>query len=459
MTFVHKDRMKIYHQASIKKNNPYLLYWMQAAARIEMNQALYLAITTANKHDLPLLVLFVLTKDFKEANLRHYQFLLEGIMQLKKDLSDLNIRFIIDVGDFKETLKPYIDDAAGFILDKSYLAPLVKIKEDLMHYAKEKDCLSVMVETEVIVPTHKASNKLEYGARTIRPKLLVLVDTYLENIPINPVNKPMDFPSRYEDYTIQDFLDLIKPDSSVNITEYFKGGYHEASKRLDAFIEHTLPNYGDNDPSKARVSTLSPYLHFGQISPVEIYLRIEAYKDRYPVQVEAYLEQLLVRRELAFNYVTYQAGYDQFETMTDKWAYETMQIHEDDPREYLYTLEDYLAYNTHDPYFNAAMKEMQMTGFMHNYMRMYWGKKIIEWSPTYKEAYETIKTLNNRLFYDGRDPNSYASIAWLFGKHDRGWTERAIFGKLRYMNANGLKRKFDIDKYVESINALDEKKD
>ncbi|HCZ23721.1 MAG TPA: deoxyribodipyrimidine photolyase, partial [Acholeplasmataceae bacterium] len=167
---------------------------------------------------------------------------------------------------------------------------------------------------------------------------------------------------------------------------------------------------------------------------------------------DQYVEQLLVRRELAFNYVTYQKGYDQFESMTEPWAYQTMTSHEHDFRPYLYTKEDYISFKTHDPYFNAAMKEMVLTGYMHNYMRMYWAKKIIEWSPNYVYAYEMIKSLNNTYFIDGRDANSYAGIAWCFGKHDRAWTERDIFGKLRYMNAGGLERKFDIQSYVSRMN-------
>jgi deoxyribodipyrimidine photo-lyase len=134
-----------------------------------------------------------------------------------------------------------------------------------------------------------------------------------------------------------------------------------------------------------------------------------------------------------------------------------MNTHLLDERDYIYTIDDYLAFATHDPYFNAAMKQMVMTGYMHNYMRMYWAKKIIEWSHTYQEAYHIIKSLNDTYFLDGRDANGYTGIAWCFGRHDRAWTERDIFGKLRYMNANGLKRKFDIESYVEQMNNLQKK--
>ena len=165
----------------------------------------------------------------------------------------------------------------------------------------------------------------------------------------------------------------------------------------------------------------------------------------------SFIEELIVRRELSYNFVYYNKKYFDFNYMTYGWAYQTMINHELDYREHIYTIDDYINFNTHDPYFNAAMKEMVYLGKMHGYMRMYWCKKIIEWSPNYKYAYETAITLNNRYFLDGNTPNGYTGVAWCFGKHDRAWTERQIFGKIRYMNANGLKRKFDIDQYIKNV--------
>ena len=161
-----------------------------------------------------------------------------------------------------------------------------------------------------------------------------------------------------------------------------------------------------------------------------------------------------MRRELAFNFVYYREGYDAFETMTNPWAYRTMDLHNGDVRPYLYNLEALENFATHDIYWNTAMKEMVITGYMHNYMRMYWCKKIIEWTPNFKKAYETAIYLNNKYFIDGRDPNSYTGVAWCFGIHDRGWRERHVFGTLRYMNAQGLKRKFDMEKYIERVDKL-----
>src|SRR5262249_36098671 len=153
-------------------------------------------------------------------------------------------------------------------------------------------------------------------------------------------------------------------------------------------------------------------------------------------------------RELAMNFVYFREHYDRFECLPE-WARQTLAKHRKDPRPHHYTARQLDAAETHDPYWNASMREMRHTGFMHNYMRMYWGKKILEWSREPEAAYETTLALNNRYFLDGRDPNSFGNVAWIFGQHDRPWGERPIFGTVRYMNAKGLERKCDIRAYVQ----------
>jgi len=193
---------------------------------------------------------------------------------------------------------------------------------------------------------------------------------------------------------------------------------------------------------------LSPYLHFGQISPVEIALAVRA--ARAPAaDRDSYLEELIVRRELAVNFVLSNECYDRFESLPG-WAQRTLALHARDARAHTYDFEQLAAARTHDAYWNAAMQEMRLTGFMHNYMRMYWGKKVLEWSPTPQEGHATLLRLNNSYFLDGRDASSYANVGWVFGLHDRPWPERPIFGNVRYMNAAGLKRKTDIEAYVRT---------
>ena len=200
---------------------------------------------------------------------------------------------------------------------------------------------------------------------------------------------------------------------------------------------------------------MSKYLHYGQISPVYIALEVEA-ANASKKNKDSYLEELIIRRELPMNFVFYESNYDKYSALPD-WAKKTLAEHKDDERDPGYTRKELEAAETDDPYWNAAMNELKYTGYMHNYMRMYWGKKILEWSSSPEYAFETTLYLNNKYFLDGRDANSFANVAWVFGQHDRGWTERAVFGKVRYMSAGGLERKADPDAYVEKVKGLVEK--
>jgi deoxyribodipyrimidine photo-lyase len=226
-------------------------------------------------------------------------------------------------------------------------------------------------------------------------------------------------------------------------------------ERLDDFLGSGLDGYagGRSEPGAYRCSQLSPYLHFGQISPVEIALRVRAAGSGGERDRAAYLEELIVRRELSMNFVEFNEGYDRYDALPD-WARATLRAHRDDRRAHLYDRRRLEAADTHDPYWNAAMSEMVHTGYMHNTMRMYWAKKIQEWSATPEDAFATTLHLNNTYFLDGRDANSYANVAWSFGLHDRPWPERPVFGKVRYMNARGLERKFDMRCYLDAVDRL-----
>ncbi len=198
---------------------------------------------------------------------------------------------------------------------------------------------------------------------------------------------------------------------------------------------------------------MSPYLHFGQISPLYLALKV---LETSSAGKDAYLEELIVRRELSHNFVFFNDKYDTFKSLPP-WAMRTLNFHRRDKREYIYSLEQFEKAQTHDPYWNAAQQEMVITGKMHGYMRMYWGKKILEWSKNPRTGFKIALYLNNKYELDGRDPNAFAGVAWCFGKHDRAWSERKVFGKIRYMNAAGLKRKFDIEAYVNKIQSLEKK--
>jgi len=439
----------------------YVLYWMQQSQRIHFNHALEYAVHLANEYDVPLVVLFCLT-DYPSANKRHYQFMLEGLQSLVNPFKDLNITFIIQNEDPVTAVYEFAKNSIHTVFDMGYLRIQRSWRNKLYTAFLNTNMTTLdVVESDLVVPIKEASDKLEYGARTIRKKLMSQYQHYLDDVIIKPVQQSLNHHFSSLDLSnidaILDLLNLV----DIPISKYYQGGQDVALKRLKTYFKEDINNYpNSNDPSLSLTSRISMYLHFGQLSSTYIIKQLENLHHAKNVTTDAYesfLEQLLVRRELSFNFVYYNKNYDDFNFITYDWAYQTMNTHLLDERDYIYTIDDYLAFATHDPYFNAAMKQMVMTGYMHNYMRMYWAKKIIEWSHTYQEAYHIIKSLNDTYFLDGRDANGYTGIAWCFGRHDRAWTERDIFGKLRYMNANGLKRKFDIESYVEQMNNLQKK--
>jgi deoxyribodipyrimidine photo-lyase len=235
-------------------------------------------------------------------------------------------------------------------------------------------------------------------------------------------------------------------DRSVRRVTSFTGGTAEAKKRLAEFVRQKLSLYPEmrNDPNRDAVSHMSPYLHFGQVSPLYVALEVMKAKNK---AADAYLEELIVRRELSMNFVYYNGHYDQFAGLPS-WAQITLKEHQKDRRERGYSLPELEEGRTGDPYWNAAQREMVLTGKMHNYMRMYWGKRIIEWTKAPEEAFRIALYLNNKYEIDGRDANGFTGVAWCFGKHDRAWPTHNVFGKVRIMMPSGLKRKFDADAYA-----------
>lgn len=446
------------------KNGEYVVYWMQQSQRTNYNYALEFAIERANLIRKPLLVVFGLTAAYPEANERHYKFMLEGLVDVNRNLAKRNIGFEVLKGYPDEAIKSVIPDASELIIDKGYMKIQKVWRNNIKEWIKDKYPMNVFeVEGDVVVPIHIASEVLEYAARTIRPKITKKLDEYLLTLSKRDIDIKWNTKIEAEKYdlnNIEKLLQNLPLDRSVKGSNYYIGGEEKAHEVLNVFLNEKLKHYDvRNHPEYDYCSDMSPYLHFGQISVVEIAIRakrIAIDKAISSESIESFLEEIIVRRELAMNYVYYNEDYDKFEGMTDNWAYETMKIHESDEREFVYSFEDLEEFKTHDKYWNAAMKEMVITGKMHTYMRMYWCKKIIEWTKDYKTAYDYAIGLNNKYFIDGRDANSYTGVAWCFGKHDHGWKEREIFGKLRYMNANGLKRKFDIEKYVNKIDRLGE---
>lgn len=451
---IQNSRIQQLNDKAIRKG-AYVLYWMQQSQRAEWNHALEFGVSQANMLKLPLVVGFGLTAAYPEANLRHYTFMLEGLQHTQKVLAGRGIKFVLRLGDPAEVALKLARKAAMVVCDCGYTRHQKAWRRKV---ANDAACSVVQVESDVVVPVAEVSSKAEYAARTIRPKIRWHLDEYLRPLRSRSLKIPaleLKIKTRSLD-SLKPLLGALDLDVRVPaVSRLFPGGTQNAKRKFTAFLKNRLQHYdtNGNQPQTDDVSQMSPYLHFGQISPLYLALRVQKAAVRHPEAVAGFLEQLIIRRELATNFVNYTADYDSYSCLPD-WARKTLAEHRRDKRPYRYSRSQLEDAATHDPYWNAAQLEMRHTGFMHNYMRMYWGKKILEWIPDPQKAFETTLAINNKYFLDGRDPNSYVGVAWIYGLHDRAWSEREIFGKVRYMAATGLERKCDIQAYVEKVNRL-----
>jgi deoxyribodipyrimidine photo-lyase len=448
---VHQDRIKLLNNKRAC-GGKYVLYWMQAAQRAEYNHALEYAIERADTLKKPVVVLFGLTDKYPEANLRHYYFMLEGLRQTCQALKAKGIQLVIRRKSPALAVTELASNAALVVVDAGHL----RIQTEWRSAAARKiRCTLCRVETNLIVPVDQASVKEDFSAATFRPRISKKLALYLAPIK-HKKPKTDSLGLKFDSFNI-DNLDnaasQLNIDRSVPKAKDFHGGTTEAKRRLRDFLKNKLDKFAKlrNDPNATCLSNMSPYLHFGQISP--LYIALEVAKTKKPGK-DAYLEELIIRRELSHNFVYYNSRYDKFESLPP-WAKRTLNFHRSDKRQYIYSLQQFESAKTHDPYWNAAQKEMLITGKMHAYMRMYWAKKILEWTRTPQRAFKIALYLNNKYELDGRDPNAFAGIAWCFGKHDRPWPERPVFGKVRYMNQAGLKRKFNPEQYVKKIERLE----
>lgn len=477
---LQNERISWPHSAAMQ-NVQHVVYWMQQAQRAEMNHALNMAVDIANDLHATLDVVFVLTGSVPEANLRHYRFMLEGLAETAERITDQGMPFHFLAGDPVKSILALAGNSILVVADRGYLNWQRNWRLQLVQSLPPGHFCEV--ESDVVVPVQTASDKEEYAAATIRGKILRHLENFLKPAPVHnyTLKRGMNLPAP-ADLAILSYRKGMDPgqlndfahrhlvfDSSVVPVKAFTGGISEANKLLETFLDKRLRLYSEqrNNPAAEIQSGLSPYLHFGQISSLDIAWRalehcgvpvyaapelIRAKSGLPPEQagLAAFLEELIVRRELSCNFCFYNQEYDNYQCVP-MWARKTLNDHLGDPRPDIYSLEELETARTVDPYWNAAQTEMVKTGKMHNYMRMYWGKKIIEWSPDPETAYEVMLYLNNKYSLDGRDPNSYAGIAWCFGKHDRPWQSRAIFGSVRYMNSHGLRRKFDMQGYLQKI--------
>ena len=424
-----------------------VIYWMSRDQRIHDNWAFQYAQELSVKFNQPMVVVFCLVSGFPGAGLRQYDFLIKGLMEVQVKLKELNIPFFLLLGNPSETLPQFIHKNSIKHLVSDF-DPL-KIKREWKSLISNKiDTNHYEVDAHNIVPCRIASGKCEFGAYTIRPKINRLLPDFLDEFK-SPEKQKKNFQIDAEETNWDMAMKFINADPTVAPIKSIKPGVDEANNALKHFLEAKLSNYSEkrNNPNADATSGLSAYLHFGQISAQRIALEILKNPDNNASSA-AFLEELIVRRELSDNYCFYNPQYDSFGGFPE-WARKTLDAHRADVRAYLYDFNTFELGKTHDDLWNAAQMEMVKSGKMHGYMRMYWAKKILEWTRSPEEALDFSIRLNDRYQLDGRDPNGYVGCAWsIGGVHDRAWTERPVFGKIRFMNFNGCKRKFDVNSYI-----------
>lgn len=447
---IHHERIQTLKDRPPRRGR-YVLYWMQQAQRAACNHALEFAVRRADELRLPVLAAFGVTQRFPGANERHYAFMLEGLRETQSALRERGIRLVIRARPPLQLIPELARDAALLVTDRGYL----RLQRDWRgKVADAAPCRAVQVETDVVVPVQTASDEEEYAARTLRPKIHRHLDRFLTPLEEGaPQRDSLDLePDGLDLHDVDAALEALRLSRAARRVDTFRGGTAEARRLLQEFVSERLDDYAEKarDPAAGCASHVSPYLHFGQVSPLEMALAVRDAKGVSADSKEAYLEELIVRRELSMNFCLYNPHYDSPECLP-AWARETLRQHADDEREYTYSRAELEGARTHDPWWNAAQRQVASTGKMHGYMRMYWGKKILEWSPRPEDAYRLALELNNTYELDGRDPNGYAGVAWCFGKHDQGWAEREVFGKVRWMSARGLERKFDMGAYLRRV--------
>jgi deoxyribodipyrimidine photo-lyase len=425
-----------------------VVYWMQRAQRGWDNPALEVAVEAANALGKPAVVFFAPVPFYPHANLRHYRFLAEGIPDIAAALQQRKIGFVLR--RFPEhSLVKFCDEvkAALVVGDEN---PMREPESWRRSAAKKLSLPLWTVDADVLVPS-QLLEKAQYASHIIRPRLQAQLGRFM--VPLKNTKakiawkKPQALPSLDPDFDITQGWPL---DTSVGPVSSFRGGTNEAMRLLKDFIKHGLPTYATtrNQPEVSGTSRLSPYLHFGHISPLTVALAAEK-ADAPQADKEAFLNQIITWRELAVNLVRFNPNYDNFEC-GEPWAHRTLAAHAKDDRPVLYSESQLEHAETHDPLWNAAQIQMVTTGWMHNYPRMYWAKKILEWSPSAAQAFQIAVQLNDKYELDGRDPNGYAGIAWsIVGKFDRPWFERPIFGQIRYMSGASTGKKFDSKKYIQ----------
>jgi len=458
-TRIDTRRLRYLRNGDLKENENGIgpvVYWMKRDQRMENNWSLLYAQDLAINNNTQLIVVFNFVKSFINALPRHYLFMIQGLQELEIVLKSKNISFFVTIGNPDKTIVDFVNriNASILITDFSPLHENVSWNTNVSRKIKIPfhEC-----DSHNIVPPWIVTDHQMYMALHFRKKIYEVLDDFLVDFPavktMSLDNMKYIFEQTNWNEITNEILSSLKKEPSEYDYSKWKPGSKAAMLNIKDFFKNRLPGYSKNrnDPSLNQISHASIWMHYGHISAQKIALMSLKYKEKYPEDFESFFEELVVRRELAENFCFYNPKYNKFEGLPD-WAKETLYQHKNDHRPYYYSLKQLEKFNTHDPLFNAAMKEMIYLGKMHGFMRIYAFKKILEWSETPEEAYNNSLYLHNKYSLDSRDCNCYAGVGFIFGLHDQPWAERDIYGKVRYLSYEGCKRKFNIDAYIERVN-------
>lgn len=447
-----EERVRALNGEPVRPGGRYVLYWCRWNRRVESNHALLYAAAMANRMKLPLVCLERLSCAYPTACDRFHTFVLEGVPEMQARVRKLGAGYIFQLPRHKTTsdanLRAVIAAAATVVTD------------DCLRATPHLDVQLHAVDSSCIVPMSRIPER-SYAAYSIRPKIRRLLPDYLRPVPPVALQVPCreNFEDLHTDVDKGNLAHLVASceiDHTIGPSTTFRGGRKAAEKGLRRFLEHRLRRYArdKNEPSAHATSDLSPYLHYGHISALEVALAVRDHAAEHKVIADEFLEELIVRRELAINFRRYAEHHDTLSALP-VWARQTIAAHRKDSRDPQYTREQFEAAATHDDLWNATQKELRLRGKIHGYYRMFWGKKIVEWASSAAEALATMLYLHDRYALDGDDPNTYTNILWCFGLHDRPWPERPIYGTIRSMVRSGMERKTDVGAYVREIEYLE----
>ncbi|XP_063992936.1 deoxyribodipyrimidine photo-lyase-like [Diachasmimorpha longicaudata] len=451
---MNKKRLRVLSKSkTLARDAAGILYWMFRDCRVQDNWAFLYAQRVALKHRLPLHVCYCIETECQSTSFRHYKFLVRSLKEVQNECNELNINFHLLRGkpDSAVLIFAHKYKMGALVIDFSPLRRQMSWVEHIRTYLAHGTPIC-QVDAHNIVPCWRASDKLEQSWQTIGPKITSQLSEYLTEFP--PVIKhPYKSTSEIPKFNWDIFRDDIDIDETIGMAYWYLHGYRGAVRELERFLRARLQDYNEkrNDPVEDATSRLSPWFHFGLISVARVILEVQEYKKDHPESVKSFIEEAVIRRELSDNFCFYNENYDKLEGASD-WAIKSLNAHRKDKREWLYTLEEFENSQTHEDLWNAAQNQLVRDGKIHGFMRKYWAKKILEWSPTPEDALAWAIYLNDKYSLDGRDPNGYVGCMWsICGVHDKGFTERAVTGKIRYMDYKECEKTFDVEAYVKKF--------